>query len=168
VTACKDLPAESTNASCSNDMDDDLDGLEDCADPGCRREGIVVCNGMTPVDVDPADYTMLSNEQCSDTMSNDTNMFVDCEDFGCSINPDVTVCPEANDVECSDNMDNDGNTFIDCGDFSCSMNPYVMVCDHELSFIECSDGIDNDGNNHVDCDDNSCNPDMGPKSPACQ
>jgi hypothetical protein len=168
VTECKDLPREGSNASCSNGVDDDKDGLEDCEDPACRAEGIVVCNGMTPVDVDPADYTMLSNAACSNGTDENMNNFTDCDDFGCQLNGDVTVCPEANDAECSDGVDNDDtDDFVDCGDFSCSQNPNVTVCDQEISYADCSDGLDNNGNDFADCNDFSCNPSNGPKSPAC-
>jgi hypothetical protein len=177
VTFCKDLPSENTNAACSNGMDDDEDGQIDCADNRCRREGIVVCNGMTPTG-EMAPFTMAANAQCSDGINNDMfQMFTDCDpadafqdDFGCTMNPDVTVCPEANDAECSDGIDNgnDSGMEIDCEDFACSHKPSITVCMHELSYADCTDGMDNDGNGRVDCDDFSCSsPNGQDTNPAC-
>ena len=93
----------------------------------------------------------LANAACDNGTDENANNFTDCEDFGCTLNPDVTVCPEASDAECSDGLDNNGNTFVDCADFSCSQNPNITVCDHELSYAECSDGVDNNGNPFADC-----------------
>jgi hypothetical protein len=161
---CTDL-IEATNATCSDTMDNDLDGLVDCDDPRCQDEGIVVCDGTTPVTVAPAEYTTQSNTECSNGADEDGDTRADCMDFGCSQNPDVTVCPgEANDELCSDGMDNDDNGFMDCMDFSCSRNPFVTVC--ESGYERCSDGIDNDGNGFGDCQDFACTP-MSGRSPAC-
>jgi hypothetical protein len=141
-------------------MDEDKDGKTDCADTGCQKEGIVVCTGAMAANPLPPQgmWSTLANAECSNGTDDDLmpNNFVDCADFGCSLNPDVTICPEANDVECSDSIDNNMNTFIDCEDNSCSRKASITVCEHELSFAECSDGLSNNGDPFVDCEDFSC------------
>ncbi len=170
---CDDFVAENTNATCSNGEDDDKDGLADCDDPGCQREGIVVCDpDGNPVEVDPAEFVTLSNAQCSNGENEDGDMGMsmgmevprtDCGDFDCTYSADADVCRVDDDAEatnelCSDGMDNDGDDFIDCRDFSCRLNPAVTVCE---SFERCSDGIDNDGDGRFDCGDFDCTPRSG-------
>jgi hypothetical protein len=165
-SVCLNLAAEVSTTLCADGLDNDADGKADCEDPDCQREGVVVCNGTTPVMVDPAMYGALSDAACSNGVDDGmANNKIDCQDFGCLHNADVSVCKENNDAECSDGIDNDGNGFSDCKDFSCSKNPNVTVC--ETSFAQCSDGIDNDGDGFADCGDFKCNPMNGPKSPAC-
>ena len=165
---CAAPPAERFNAACADGVDNDMDGFTDCEDPACQAEGIAVCDGTTPVAVDPGDYGTASDAECSNSVNEDGNGFTDCMDFGCSQNPDVTVCPGENSDElCSDGMDNDDNGFTDCMDFGCSQNAAVTVCMTERSYAACSDGMDNDGNGFTDCDDFSCAPMSGSRSPAC-
>lgn len=169
ATECHGLPREGTNALCADGIDNDKDSLTDCDDTNCQREGIVVCNGTTPVDVLPADYASLAEAACTDGDDNDNNTFLDCNDFGCSQNPDVEICPEANDAECDDGVDNaDTDDFVDCDDFSCSANPNVTVCGPtELSAAECMDGISNNDNPFIDCNDFSCKPSSGTPAAPC-
>ncbi len=156
ATACKGLPRENTNELCSDGVDNDLDSLTDCDDPGCDREGIVVCDAGVETGAPMAQWQALANADCEDGVDNDTNTFTDCSDFGCQQNPDVNICPETSDAECDDGVDNNNNTFTDCDDFSCSKNPFVTVCAREFTDAECSDGLDNDNNNFADCLDFNC------------
>lgn len=164
VTHCYDAVRENTNALCADGIDNDLDGRIDCADFNCQAEGIVVCNGNTPVAVDPAQYAALTTARCTDGINNDDpgnpNGPKDCADFSCMYTPDSAGANcENTDAQCMDNVDNDSDTFTDCNDNSCRNNPYVSsaVCAHELTPAECSDGLDNNGNGFADCRDNSCN-----------
>lgn len=59
-------------ARCFDGMDNDGDGLTDCADPGCSR--IPACTGEGESD-------------CGDGLDNDANGFADCSDFGCASDP---------------------------------------------------------------------------------
>ena len=158
---------EGTNATCSDGMDNDLDGVTDCDDPRCQDEAIVVCDGTTPVSVAPGDYASETDTACSNGVNDDVgpmDTFTDCDDNSCSQSPDATVCGgESNDATCSDGMDNDGDGFADCMDFDCQI-PFVTVC--ETGLENCSDGMDNDGNGFADCRDFSCTP-MFNRSPAC-
>jgi hypothetical protein len=88
---CQALSActrELSNAKCSDGADNDEDGDADCQDEDCQSEGIVVCDGTTAVDIDPADYEMLSNEICTNGINDDAspeNTFIDCNDNSCVI-----------------------------------------------------------------------------------
>jgi hypothetical protein len=89
------LPRENTNATCSDGQDNDKDGLVDCAEKPCQGEGIVVCNGSTPVNPLPAqsEWAALTTAECSNGTDDDAppNGFIDCKDYGCSYSPDMTT-----------------------------------------------------------------------------
>ncbi len=104
------------------------DSLTDCDDPSCQREGIVVCDGTTPVDVTPAQFDAVGalgvvrlGADLHGVDNDDTDDFVDCDDFSCSANVNVTVCgpSELTNADCVDGISNNDNPFIDCNDFSC-------------------------------------------------
>jgi hypothetical protein len=146
---------ESSNATCSNGLDDDGDGMVDCGDPECRYNSLVtVCTRENSI------------EACSDGKSNDGDSFADCNDFDCSKNPYVKICSgaqyypflaESTNATCSDGVDNDGDKYKDCWDFQCLNNPLVTVCGNlENTMAECTDGIDNDGDGYTDCSDDNC------------
>lgn len=157
ATECRGLPREATNALCSDGIDNDKDSVIDCADSGCNREGIVVCDQGVETGAPMAQWATLANTACSNGDTDDGNTFIDCDDFGCTQNPDVDICPETNDADCDDGVDNNDNTYIDCIDFSCSLNPNVTVCGPlELSNAECLDGISNNGDPFIDCNDFDC------------
>ena len=176
ATDCHDLLVEGSggydgNRLCSDGLDNDKNGAADCADVKCQREGIVVCDGETPVSFDDQEaITAAANAVCSDGESNDDNDFVDCDDFGCELDTWVTVCEarEITDEACSDGVSNNGTEFVDCADFSCQQSPLVTVCAVERSVEQCSDGVDNDGSGQADCDDFACNPRRGAQSPSCR
>jgi hypothetical protein len=108
---------------CSDNLDNDGDGLTDCEDRSC--EGIGCC-GLEGAEED--------DEACSDGCDNDSNGFLDCADYSCARSDTVTVCRSAvktsedNPQACADGLDNDWNGFIDCSDYSCSKNTKVTVC----------------------------------------
>jgi endonuclease I len=132
-------------------VDNDFDGLVDCADEDCAGPSVAACAVIEGEEG--------SDAACSDGVDNDDNGYVDCEDWGCSRNPEVTVCPqEGSDAACSDGIDNDNNGHIDCADWGCSRNPEVTVCtlEPEGGQEACSDGLDNDGDGYADCEDEGC------------
>ncbi|SEL98200.1 hypothetical protein SAMN05444354_110115 [Stigmatella aurantiaca] len=145
---------ESTNASCSNGLDDDGDGYTDCRDNECRYNSLVtVCTRENSV------------EACADGLDNDGDGYADCNDFDCSRNPYVKVCnassypflAESSNATCSDGLDNDSDRYKDCRDYQCLNNPLVTVCgNQENSMAECSDGLDNDGDGVTDCSEGTC------------
>ncbi len=130
--------------ACANVVDDDGDGLADCADPDC--------DGSCP-------------ESCDDARDNDADGAVDCDDQDC-----VGACPE----DCANGWDDDGDGRIDCSDVDCVMASCSEVCadgrDNDADGLAdcldadcdgecpeaCTDGRDNDGNGLADCNDPFC------------
>jgi hypothetical protein len=81
---------------CTNGVDDDGDGLADCADPHCRA-------------VDPA----CRETDCGDGADDDGDGFIDCGD------PDCLDAPECGGEDCANGVDDDGDTLVDCYDDTC-------------------------------------------------
>ncbi len=77
---------------CGNRLDDDGDGLVDCADPACFSESCV--------------------EICDDNEDNNLDQLLDCADPQC----DGRGCAEV----CDDGRDNDRNGAVDCADAACA------------------------------------------------
>jgi hypothetical protein len=107
--------AESTNATCSNTIDDDGNNFIDCKDFHClANPTLTVCNGE------------VDDVACSNGKDDDGNGFMDCQDFACQISPSVTKCSsETGEAECHDSLDNDGDGKIDCVDPSCYGSPFT-------------------------------------------
>ncbi len=72
---------------CSDRIDNDGNGLIDCADPGCHTDG----NAGNPASCDPIDP--FEPPDCSDTVDNDTDTRIDCSDPDCHTNGIVDSCP---------------------------------------------------------------------------
>lgn len=96
---------------CTGGIDEDLDGLVDCADTlDCAT--------------DPAcDFPPPADELC-DGMDGDGDGLVDCADPDCEgVDMGAGVCgPEGKFDTCSDDFDNDGDGDVDCIDGGCSKN----------------------------------------------
>ncbi len=88
-------PMEPDEEICTNDRDDDYDGLIDCEDPDCS--GLELCLG------------------CDDGLDNDGDGRTDCVDASCS---SLELCqgPGA----CEDGEDNDADGMVDCFDADCA------------------------------------------------
>lgn len=147
---------------CSNRIDDDGDGLIDCADADCFG--------------DPACKTAggLENSDllCSDWIDNDGDGAVDCEDVDCH-GPGLTACKgswegplEGTGVSRAPRarLMGDGD-----GDPNYGMIPALGEgmsvedllgkggdADGERNDFVCADGIDNDGDGAIDCADLGC------------
>jgi hypothetical protein len=113
---------------CANGLDDDKDGLLDCAD-------IEAC-GESPA----------CRENCSDGVDNNADGDIDCADSNCSQDP--TCLPESN---CTDGIDNDQDGSEDCADTDC--DPAVVI---ECRAENCADGVDNNNDGLADCNDPAC------------
>ncbi len=129
---------EDSAQTCTDRVDNDDDGLVDCADPNC----VDICG--TP-----------SNEtDCGDSIDNDEDGLTDCEDSECG---EAQGCgPENTDERCSDGRDNDLDGLFDCFDPGCQSSVEVDFCGDESSDDACRDLIDNDIDGELDCSDKDC------------
>jgi len=125
--------------SCADGLDDDGDGLVDCADFDCCYS--------------PADCGFhCIEENCFDGVDDDLDGLVDladpncCERFGSPF--------ECQEVTCDDGVDNDGDGLIDCEE-ECCMGA-APCCRPACTEIDCDDGGDDDGDLVIDCADPDC------------
>jgi hypothetical protein len=131
------------NEICNDNLDNDLDGLSDCADPNCTNATNCQTCGNGQLNAgEQCDGTNLNNQSCL-TQGFDGGA-LSCNN-SCFFN--ITGCA---DELCTDNLDNDFDGQIDCADASCVSN---NAC-NELG--ECSDNLDNDFDGQVDCSDVDC------------
>ncbi len=88
---------------CWDGVDNDSDGVVDCADPDCQGlqgPGGGICQ--------------LPESSCSDGYDNDGDGSSDCADPDCVSDP---ACSSSEN--CTDGVDNDGDGFVDCQDADC-------------------------------------------------
>ena len=91
---------------CDNGIDDDGDGLTDCADADCAA--------------DPACAPPPPAEVCNDGIDNDGDGATDCADADCAADP---ACAPPPAEVCDDGVDNDGDGATDCADADCAADP---------------------------------------------
>jgi hypothetical protein len=136
-------PTSPVETQCRDGLDDDCDGLPDCADPECR--GTPACTMCSDFEFD-----------CANRFDEDCDGLPDCADPDCAGNPACGTCTPTERVErsCFDGLDNDCNGLFDCGDFNCARDPGCGGCmpisDRE---IFCADGRDDDCDGLFDCGD---------------
>lgn len=120
-------------AQCSDGLDNDLDGLKDCADPDCL--GAAACAqyeawlppaplGTGEAGSNPSFYY----NYCNDGVDNDGNGQTDGQDPACK------------------------NRFGECS----PPGAIGLAATEDFSFLSCADGLDNDLNAAVDCADDAC------------
>ena len=137
-----DADAAIPDEICNNNLDDDEDGLKDCADPDC--------NGQAG----PGGGTCNTTENCGDGYDNNGDGVTDCEDvitcegFEDPRGFECTVSGDRKETNCTDGIDNDGDWAEDCDDPDCVGTPACTV-DPEI----CDNNIDDDGDFLVDCAD---------------
>ena len=142
----------SADEVCDNRVDDDGDGLSDCADPDCLDTAIcpLDCTGVV-CDAPPAS-TCSSNSVRGYSPTGRCRFGRGCEytlapSVPCSPGTclsGVCIPPE----DCSTVGDEDGNGLADCAD---------PVCAAELACLEnCGTPGDEDGNGLADCADPAC------------
>ena len=121
---------------CGDGLDDDGDGLVDCADPDCA--GAWTCSPLA-----------LRELQCADGLDDDGDGAVDCADADCGAQDS---CREST---CTGGADEDGDGLVDCADPDCLIGQ-PETCG-ELS---CDDGdLAHQGGYYnflLDCEDPSC------------
>jgi hypothetical protein len=98
-----DVDDQTHEATCNDGIDNDADGLVDCADPDCATK--------------PA--CAMQSEICTDGIDNDADGAIDCADMDCAGSPACSMQLE----NCSDGIDNDGDGAIDCADEKCAGAP---------------------------------------------
>jgi len=126
-------------SSCTDDLDNNDDGLTDCQDTGCCKD--VACNGVGICELG-------TEATCDDGQDNDGDGDVDCLDSDCN---NVDGCEFGAELTCNDVIDNDGDSDVDCADSDCT----ASFC--ESTEETCNDSFDNDGDGDVDCLDSDCN-----------
>lgn len=125
------IEAENNALKCSDDRDNDNDGMRNLYDNDCA-------DFRTP-------ETTLG--LCSDGVDNDVNGKTDLFDSNCA----QFIPTEDNALACSDGADNDLDGRIDLKDLGC-----IEFIPTEDNAVACSDGLDNDLDGKVDLFDSSC------------
>ena len=127
---CHTPPPPPAETNCSDGIDNNGNGLTDCADPDCG--GFVF----------PNPETTCGQGACASTGN------LECRNLGqfdtCQPGSPTAEGP-FDDASCSDTIDNDCDGDTDANDSDCTAPPEV-----------CDDGIDNNGNGLVDCADPQC------------
>ena len=143
---------------CDDGIDNDADGLIDCADPDCWADPTCpeICDNGIDDDTDgyvdcrdtrcAGDPSCPAPEVCDDALDNDLDGLTDCTDPDCAADP---ACPEICDNGVDDNADGD----VDCGDTRCAGDPACPAPE------VCDDGVDNDIDALTDCADPDCTDD---------
>lgn len=155
----------STESACDDMLDEDQDGLFDCADADC--DGRSCATGCTCAGA------VKQETLCSDGVDNDGDQNADCADSdclgeSCSAAAPTQTCdatlscscfgsatPPA-ETTCDDGVDNDCDGVIDCADSSCdtlSCGTGCVCANSAQKEIACGDFVDNDGDAQTDCAD---------------
>lgn len=149
----EDLDADNTpekETCCDDGMDNDQDGLFDCADPDCRQA--TACKSP-------------SQEICDNGIDDDGDGMVDCADNSCAEAEACAEDPEDPKEICTNQKDDDGDGMVDCMDPDCRHLPHcappVEICDNQTD-------DDNDGD--TDCEDDDCSQHAAcrPQDSCCQ
>ncbi len=120
------LAQTGTIENCGNGIDDDGDGLIDCADR-VNCDFVPICSNEA------------ANNNCSDGIDNDGDGDIDCADDECD-------CTQAE--ICNNYRDDDGDGLVDCQDGDCDD---FAGCERE-----CNNGVDDDGDGFYDYYDGDC------------
>lgn len=125
--------AECDDALCSDGVDNDGNGLADCADAWCRDSvAVSVCQSLENSDSSCSDGLDSVESPPDFSESNTADGVIDCADPDCGKNPYVTVCPalrwEATDDQCSNGNDDDDDGLADCEDPDC-LHAALTACE---------------------------------------
>ena len=162
--------------ACFDGVDNDMNGLVDCADPLCT--GVIspddpskICRGL--------EFDVTNKYQyCANTFDDNGDGKMDCQDTSCfQVFGNCGPCPAREDINyaaCTDGKDNNLDTKTDCKDPTCYLgtNGYkrfgtlgsasfpfsspTYCAATEGTDATCHDGFDNDANGLTDCADPNC------------
>jgi hypothetical protein len=122
--------------SCTNGVDDDCDGLADCADPNCADQAICC---------------VPSFESCTNGVDDDCDGLADCADPDCA---DQAICCVPSPESCTNGQDDDCDGLVDCDDPACDAAfECFSFC---LPFEACIGGLDLDCDGLDGCVDPDC------------
>ena len=132
---------------CSDQVDNDGDGLTDCADPNCEHDSY-----CEPIPIAPA-----QEWDCDNQLDDDDDGRTDCDDVNdCSQDPYCEPVPvmAQSETDCANAIDDDNDGDGDCCDSDCIDDPACTI----LPIVEtsCSDEIDNDCDGATNCEDPDC------------
>ncbi len=138
--------------SCDDRLDDDRDGLIDCADADCKEAP----------NCKPGQGLENNNAKCSDWVDNDGDGNVDCDDANCE-GAGVTVCKgswkgplEGSGVAAGGKQAMEDVPELGEGQTIEDLIGKGSDKDGERNNHVCADGIDNDGDGRTDCADFGC------------
>lgn len=142
---------------CQNGVDDDGDGLIDCADGmDCGADPFcVMCVPRAPVE-------NAGVGTCTNGVDEDCDGDFDCMDPDCAGSLECGVCMptgrESGAIACRDGIDNDCDMRTDCADLDCSgmAGCACIPTSPENNPFFCRDGVDNDCDGQTDCLDAQC------------
>ncbi|MBX7101300.1 MAG: hypothetical protein K1X89_26520 [Myxococcaceae bacterium] len=156
--------------SCTDGVDNDENGLTDCADSACNLE---LCGPGCQCRAGKK-----AEGNCDNGKDDDGDMLADCADpdcggAGCGDGGCVCGMGTRREIGCNDGRDNDGDTLSDCDDSDCggqvcSAAPAALRCKGasctcndggslpENNNARCSNNLDDDCNGKVDCEEFSC------------
>jgi len=171
---CKPAAPDYIGEDCTNNIDDDNDGLKDCADASDCEEGIICSADGTKTCQDRACVEEdIELEICTNNEDDDNDGYVDCADTqdcleGTPCNSDGTKtcqnseCKENVEQEnCKNGIDDDKDGYVDCADTQDCLEGIdcneagTKTC-KEGACVEdeiCTNGIDDDKDGYVDCAD---------------
>lgn len=158
-----------TETDCANGVDDDGDGLVDCADSDCYNQPICQSSGGLEN----------TDKLCSDFIDNDGDGAIDCDDMDCNT-ATVEVCKGswrgpldgsgvAPKAVASQGPNAAPNTSLPALGEGMTVEDLLGMgndADGERNNVVCSDGIDNDGDGLIDCADFGCR--FDPTVTVCQ
>ena len=167
-----------SGADCSDEMDNDLDGVSDCDDSDCVGDpscvsAETVCED-TCVDTFGFGLGIVNNGQCEDGGLGDSlSGALGLPWALCDLGTDCSDCGNRIDADGDGHEDNPaGGSFMwDCDDSNANVNSSASEvanngldddCDGTVdnagssSETDCSNGVDDDSDGDIDCDDSDC------------
>lgn len=105
-------------SNCVDGIDNDMDGLVDCADTPCST-------------IDEICSIPVRETLCDDGVDNDNDQAIDCQDSDCANDPACAVPTE----DCNNGQDDDGDGLVDCCDVNdCPIDQCQLICNPDEPF----------------------------------